>query len=230
MIKVARELGIHVFPALIYYRRKNPILYDGEFSDSETILKWIRAHEYVATEELDDDDFEEKTDSFSPSEGALDWFVMFYNSKHEECNAYVPVWETVAHKLRGIVHIGKVDIAESDDVAERFHIDDDDCPSFLFFRRGKMYRYKDTARDAKSFVNFALFKFKETRGHRVPDPPTLLEGLYEDVKEEIQEKLGEHTNAVLAVGGSLLVTTIIGVAVWATRSLRSRGKTDDKKE
>jgi len=50
------------------------------------------------------------------------------------------------------------------------------------------------------------------------------------VKEEIQEKLGEHTNAVLAVGGSLLVTTIIGVAVWATRSLRSRGKTDDKKE
>lgn len=124
------------------------------------------------------------------------------------------------------------------------------------FRRGKMYRYKDTARDGKSFVNFALFKFKETRGHKVPDPPTLLyvttskmyvmlvetedssstflflfsEGLYEDVKEEIQEKLGEHTNAVLAIGGSLLVTAVIGIAVWAARSIRSRGKGDDKKE
>lgn len=27
---VARELGINVFPSLVYYRRKNPILYDGE--------------------------------------------------------------------------------------------------------------------------------------------------------------------------------------------------------
>lgn len=28
--KVARELGIHTFPALVYFRRKNPILYDGK--------------------------------------------------------------------------------------------------------------------------------------------------------------------------------------------------------
>ena len=26
---VARELGIHTFPALVYFRRRNPILYDG---------------------------------------------------------------------------------------------------------------------------------------------------------------------------------------------------------
>ncbi len=27
---VAKELGIHTFPALVYYRRRNPVLYDGE--------------------------------------------------------------------------------------------------------------------------------------------------------------------------------------------------------
>lgn len=26
---VARDLGIVTFPSLVYYRRKNPILYDG---------------------------------------------------------------------------------------------------------------------------------------------------------------------------------------------------------
>lgn len=28
---VARELGIATFPALVYFRRKNPITYDGKF-------------------------------------------------------------------------------------------------------------------------------------------------------------------------------------------------------
>lgn len=48
----------------------------GEYDDSEIILRWIRAHDDVATVELGDSDFEDKTDSYSPSEGALDWFVM----------------------------------------------------------------------------------------------------------------------------------------------------------
>lgn len=51
-------------------------LLSGEFDDSEIILRWIRAHDDVATVELEDSNFEEKTDSYSPSEGALDWFVM----------------------------------------------------------------------------------------------------------------------------------------------------------
>lgn len=46
-----------------------------------------------------------------------------------------------------------------------------------------MYRYKDAAKDIKSLTAFAMHKFKELRGHRVPEPPTALENFYEHVKE-----------------------------------------------
>jgi len=46
---VARECGVNTFPALVYYRRSSPILYDGDFKDSEKVLRWLRAHDEVAT-------------------------------------------------------------------------------------------------------------------------------------------------------------------------------------
>ncbi|KJH46570.1 hypothetical protein DICVIV_07353 [Dictyocaulus viviparus] len=178
---VARELGIVTFPSLIYYRRKNPIFYDGEFKDSEEILRWLRSHEEVVTWDLTDDNFETRTDSHSPDEGTLDC----YDADEAPCNSFIPMWETVAHKLRGLVHVGKVETSINDDVTERLHVDENECPTFLLFHRGKMYRYKETAKDIRTLVNFALFKFKEQRGMRVPEPPTAIEHLYEYTKEKI---------------------------------------------
>ncbi|PAV91308.1 hypothetical protein WR25_21900 [Diploscapter pachys] len=206
---VARELGVTTFPSLVYYRRKNPITYDGDFKDSETVLRWLRSHEEVVTWDLTDDTFEYRTDSHSPDEGTLDWFVMFYDSEDNGCNSFVPIWETVAHKLRGLVHVGKVDTNVNDDVTERFHIDEKDCPTFLLLHRGKMYRYKDTAKDIRSLVNFALYKFKELRGHRVPNPPTALEHLYEFTKEKIHDMMDDNqTLSVVAVGGLIVIVAI----------------------
>lgn len=73
--------------------------FSGDFKDSETLLRWLRAHEEVATWDLTDDTFESRTDSHSPDEGAIDWFVMFYDADEGNSNAFVPLWETVAHKL-----------------------------------------------------------------------------------------------------------------------------------
>ncbi|CAJ0930205.1 unnamed protein product, partial [Mesorhabditis belari] len=203
---VARELGVTTFPALVYYRRKNPIMYDGDFKDSTHVLKWLRAHDEVATWELTDDNFESRTDTHSPDEGTLDWFVMFYDADEAPCNSFVAVWETVAHKLRGLVHVGKVEVSVNDDVTERFHIDENECPTFLLFHRGKMYRYKDSAKDVRSLTNFALFKFKEQRGHRVPDPPTAIEHFYEFAKEKILDIMDDnHTLSVVGVGGLVLI-------------------------
>ncbi|CAJ0578041.1 unnamed protein product, partial [Mesorhabditis spiculigera] len=208
---VAKELGVTTFPALVYYRRKNPIMYDGEFKDPTAVLKWVRAHDEVATWELTDDNFESRTDAHSPDEGTLDWFVMFYDADEAPCNSFVAVLETVAHKLRGLVHVGKVEVSINDDVTERFHIDENECPTFFLFHRGKMYRYKESAKDVRSLTNFALFKFKEQRGHRVPDPPTAIEHFYEFAKEKIVDVMEDnHTLSVIGVGGLVLIvaTTI----------------------
>ncbi|EFP02910.1 hypothetical protein CRE_28232 [Caenorhabditis remanei] len=206
---VARELGINVFPSLVYYRRKNPILYDGDFKDSENLLRWLRAHEEVATWDLTDDTFESRTDSHSPDEGSIDWFVMFYDADEGNSNAFVPLWETVAHKLRGLVNVGKIEISVNDDVTERFHIEERECPVFLLFHRGKMYRYKESAKDVRSLTNFALHKYKEQRGHRVPEPPTAIEQVYEFAKEKIMDVMDDNqTLSVLGVGGLIVIVAV----------------------
>ncbi|KAI1712826.1 thioredoxin domain-containing protein [Ditylenchus destructor] len=207
--RVARECGVTTFPALVYFRRNNPIVYDGDFKDSEVVWRWLRAHDEVATWDLTDDNFESRTDSFSPDEGSLDWFVMFYDSEDPDCNAFVGLWETVAHKLRGLVQVGKVDISVSDDVADRFRIDDNNCPTFLLMHRGKMYRYNDPARDVRGLTNFALHKYKDQRGHRVPEPPTALEHFWETVKERAKD-LSDDNQAltVLCIGGAIVIVTV----------------------
>jgi len=207
--RVARENGVTTFPALVYFRRNNPILYDGEFKDSEIVWRWLRAHDEVVTWDLTDFNFESRTDSFSPDEGTLDWFVMFYDSEDIDCNAFVAVWETVAHKLRGLINVGKLDTSVNDDVSERFRIDDNQCPVFLLFHRGKMYRYNDPAKDVRGLSNFALNKFKSTTGHRVPQPPTALENFYEHAKEKVLDVVEDnHMLSMVCVSGMILIVTI----------------------
>ncbi|KAK0428250.1 hypothetical protein QR680_010693 [Steinernema hermaphroditum] len=226
---VAREFGITTFPSLVYMRRKRPIYYDGDFKDSEDVLHWIRSHEEVVTWDLTDDSFEDKTDSYSPDEGTLDWFVMFYDADEPDCNAFVAVWETVAHKLRGLVHVGKVDTTINDDVMERFRLDDDQCPTFILFHRGKMYRYNDAAKDVKSFVTFAMTKFKDQRGHRVPEPPTALEHFYEHVKERLIDALDDsQTLTVVGVGGLIVIVafTLLCKAYRIQKQSSEKSKTN----
>ncbi|VDM78404.1 unnamed protein product [Strongylus vulgaris] len=79
-----------------------------------------------------------------------------------EATGYVQVVDS----LRGLVHVGKVETSVNDDVTDRFHVDENDCPTFLLFHRGKMYRYKESAKDVRSLTNFAMYKFKEQRGMR----------------------------------------------------------------
>jgi len=228
--RVARECGITTFPALVYFRKKNPILYDGDFKDSEIVWRWIRAHDEVVTWELNDDNFEDRTDSYSPDEGTLDWFVMFYDSEDPDCNAYIPTFETVAHKLRGLVSVGKVDTSVSDDVSERFRIDDSRCPTLLLFHRGKMYRYNEPARDVRGLTQFALQKFKDQRGHRVPEPPTALEHFYEHIKERVTDALEDNqTLTAVSVGGALIIT-ITALLIKAYRIKKEQQASGENKK
>ncbi|VDO58235.1 unnamed protein product [Haemonchus placei] len=216
---VARDLGIVTFPSLVYYRRKNPILYDGEFKDSQEVLRWLRSHEEVVTWDLTDDNFESRTDSHSPDEGTLDWFVMFYDADDAPCNSFIPMWETVAHKLRGLVHVGKVETSVNDDVTDRFHIDENECPTFLLFHRGKMYRYKESAKDVRTLTNFALYKFKEQRGMRYTNVSPLEPSatahlrlfLGKSLPLPISSTLKTEDNqmlSVIGVGGLILIVAI----------------------
>ncbi|VDO83450.1 unnamed protein product, partial [Soboliphyme baturini] len=81
---IAKRFGIKSSPAMIYFRRKSPILYYGNFEDSKTILRWLKSHDEIATVRLEDYDFEDRTKSFSPPVGARSWFIMFYNPENKQ--------------------------------------------------------------------------------------------------------------------------------------------------
>uniref|UniRef100_A0A915HFV6 Thioredoxin domain-containing protein n=1 Tax=Romanomermis culicivorax TaxID=13658 RepID=A0A915HFV6_ROMCU len=229
--RLAREYGVVSLPSVVYFRRKHPIIYDGHFETSDEIYRWIRSHEQVITEDLDDSNFEDKTDSYSPEPNAMDWFVLFYDSHKIDCNSFLPPWETAAHHLKGLVNIGKVDMHESDDVAQRFKVDDDEeCPTLILFRKGKMYKCKDATRDSKMFVNFALYKYKESRGRRVPEPPTLIQELYEQFKEYLAGKLSEHLSSIVKFSLLSLIICSIAAAIYYFKFYKKRQPSDQSSD
>uniref|UniRef100_A0A0N4ZNG9 Thioredoxin domain-containing protein n=1 Tax=Parastrongyloides trichosuri TaxID=131310 RepID=A0A0N4ZNG9_PARTI len=228
---VAIEFGIQTYPAILYVRRhRNPVLCDIPIKDPETILRWIRAHDEVATWQLTDNNFENLVNAYQPNEGSLDWFVMFYNGDDVDDRAFIGLWETVAHKLRGLVHVGMVDTSTNDDVTERFRVDEHFTPCFLLFHRGKMYRYNDPAKDVRTLTLFALSKFKDQRGHRVPEPPTLIEQFYEQLKEFVLDAAEDSQKMTVLGVGSLIIACTISL-IYKAHKIKSNqviGNDDEK--
>ncbi|ETN68483.1 hypothetical protein NECAME_05566 [Necator americanus] len=98
-----------------------------------------------------------------------------------------------------------------------YDADEGPCNSFIpmwetvahKFHRGKMYRYKEAAKDVRTLTNFALYKFKEQRGMRVPEPPTAIEHLYEYTKEKILDVMEDNQMlSVIGVGGLILIVAV----------------------
>lgn len=39
--QLAKRYGITTFPALVYFRNGNPLLYEGELKNEEAVLEWL---------------------------------------------------------------------------------------------------------------------------------------------------------------------------------------------
>ncbi|UYV76049.1 hypothetical protein LAZ67_13002330 [Cordylochernes scorpioides] len=49
---VAKRYGLKSFPALVYYRNQNPLVYDGNLRDEAAVLEWLTDED---TRELEDE-------------------------------------------------------------------------------------------------------------------------------------------------------------------------------
>ena len=45
----ARQYNIYNTPALVYFRRMSPIVFDGDLMDGEKILEWLTSQVFVKT-------------------------------------------------------------------------------------------------------------------------------------------------------------------------------------
>lgn len=211
--ELAEELGVETRPGLVYFRRHNPILYDGEFASGEEILRWVLAHGEVVTVELEDGEIDERSDG----KAALPWLLMFHDEEDEECSRGLATLEAAAHRLRGQVDVGRLDYDEADDTAARLGLrPDDDCPAFLLLHKEKLYRLADSSPDLPALLAFALHKYKEQRGQPLPPPPPAVLQAVEEFRENCLEALTSHPLPTIGLGS----VAVLALAAFFLRRRR----------
>ncbi|XP_054709572.1 LOW QUALITY PROTEIN: uncharacterized protein LOC129219267 [Uloborus diversus] len=79
---LALEFGIENLPALLYYRKKVPLLYDGNLHDEKLVLNWLEAHK-----DLDADIIEDISSNILSTliENSTFLAVLFYDKNDEKC-------------------------------------------------------------------------------------------------------------------------------------------------
>ncbi|XP_077288259.1 uncharacterized protein LOC143912765 [Arctopsyche grandis] len=162
-------------PALVFFRHGVPLLYDGPV-DEEHITQTFNDNKEPIARELSDDNFEHLTQAATGATTG-DWFVMFYSSSCLECQRLGAVWEAVgaATRVRGIV-VARADRGgAAAATARRFGVTKD--PTFLLFRKGKMYWYDLPKYGIKSLISFSQDWYRNAKSEKVPIPKSPFDDL-----------------------------------------------------
>lgn len=211
-VKCAAINDVHT-QKLVFYRNAVPILFDGIpalFDASpvtvDEVVVWVNDNMQSYTLSLNDDNFEHETQA---STGATtgDWFVRFYKS---DCADETAVWEAVASRLRGRIIIASVDLETSGKLEKRFKIKQ--CPTFILFHHGNMYRYELPMTTVMSLESFVDGWYKNARSKPVPAQPTAFDALTDTVVDILKTTLESNSVSswlVVAVIFLLLVAAIL---------------------
>lgn len=224
---LAASLGVISYPQLMLYRSQVPAMYDGELA-APAVQNWLEQAREVNLQTLDDTSFEHLTQA---STGATtgDWLVMFYK---ESCQEYLPALEGAGVLIRQKTNVAKVNIDESPETTERFHVHD--CPTTYLFHHGKMYGYiSQTSSEVyrvRSLVSFATSWYKNVEGARVPAIPTAFDKLTESIADYLKKNLQSPQGGnFLLIGGAVLAVVAFIVAVVVaicSRNAKKTGKED----
>ncbi|CAF1496865.1 unnamed protein product [Adineta ricciae] len=157
-----KQFNIHVSsPKLCFFRNGFPIIYSGENVDS--IQEWLGEARQRLTHTLDDRTFEHDTQATSGSTTG-DWFILF--KKSNESNSLIPIWEGASIHFRNRAIFAYVDLDTNPNIQKRFHLFV--TPTFILFKRGKMYRYEGTSWQQSGFVNFVEREYQQVKAETIP--------------------------------------------------------------
>ncbi|XP_070499227.1 uncharacterized protein hlk isoform X4 [Chironomus tepperi] len=145
-IKLAHEIGVFSFPALIYYETGVPIMFDGDLSNEKEVLDWIILQKNdESIEDVDRETFLEYID-------AKDFLaVIFYDEEDEK---------TTTKVLRHIELIDdeaaeygiKIVKANDDLMAKKFGYRN--RPGLTYFRKGKPINYDGDIDDEEEVLDW----------------------------------------------------------------------------
>ncbi|XP_060875587.1 uncharacterized protein LOC132948913 isoform X1 [Metopolophium dirhodum] len=127
--QLAKRYSIKTFPALVYFRNGNPLLYDGDLQNEESVLEWL----------IDDDNRELADEIEEVNSRMLERLldeslllaVFFYDENCEECGGILEELEIIDGEA-DLFGIDMVKISDPE-VASKYNIIS--LPSLVYFRK-----------------------------------------------------------------------------------------------
>ncbi|XP_035717933.1 uncharacterized protein LOC118439840 isoform X2 [Vespa mandarinia] len=127
--QLAKRYSIKTFPALVYFRNGNPLLFEGDLQNEESVLEWL----------IDDENRELADEIESVNERMLERLldespflaVFFYDEDCAECGEIMEALE----KIDGEADLFGIDFVKisSTETAEKYNIMN--VPSLVYFRK-----------------------------------------------------------------------------------------------
>ncbi|XP_076628680.1 hulk isoform X2 [Colletes latitarsis] len=127
--QLAKRYSIKTFPALVYFRNGNPLLFEGDLQNEQSVLEWL----------IDDDNRELADEIESVNERMLERLldespflaVFFYDEDCPECNDIMEALE----KIDGEADLFGIDFVKvfGTEAAEKYEILN--VPSLVYFRK-----------------------------------------------------------------------------------------------
>ncbi|CAF1001550.1 unnamed protein product [Adineta steineri] len=154
-------------PKLCFFRDGFPIIYSDSLSNVDSIHEWFGEVRQRLTHTLDDKTFEHDTQASTGSTTG-DWFILF--KKSNESHSLLPVWEATSLHFRNRAILAYVNIDTNPNIQKRFHIFN--YPTFILFKRGKMYRYESTSWKQSAFTEFLESDYQKVKAEIIPPEPS----------------------------------------------------------
>ncbi|CAG0894856.1 unnamed protein product, partial [Darwinula stevensoni] len=199
----AKHHGVLSTPAIIFYRKQNPILYDGALNEDE-MLEFFITNRESDTKVLTDENFEHLTQA---SSGATtgDWLLFFHHDGCSACEEVTPTLEAAASRSRHHQNVAKINMKKGGvKTARRFGIYE--APSFLLLHLGRVYRYPFQETSVETLIKFMQKGFDLTQGNPVPLPKSYPEEVWDSVIAYATEN---WLYLVLVCSGILLMVCIV---------------------
>lgn len=194
------QYAVKHVPALVYIRKNKTAHYNGEF-EMDSLYSWLQENIDPLTVDLDDKSFEHLTQA---STGATtgDWLVLFHDGSCCKKKELIFL-ENAGINLRNKVNVASVNTNNSPDTAERFHIRN--CPTIVFFRHQRMYRFSLTDVNTASLVRFSMGFYKNSKAENVPVPPSAFDKFTDKFVENLKIFINDHWYTLLI---GLALTTV----------------------
>ncbi|XP_075167246.1 hulk isoform X3 [Haematobia irritans] len=143
--KTADEYGIDSIPAIVYFEKQVPNIYDGDLMDEEQILHWLIS-------QLEHDEIEDVTDEMLDKmvkEGRV-LAVLFYDNNDEKSERVLEELENIDDECDQL----GITFVKMDNIEEAVEYGIDSVPKLIYFEKGIPTIYEGNLQDEEKLLKW----------------------------------------------------------------------------